>query len=234
MAMPGFDTLASWCALAAAGALHGLHPASGWPLLLACGLQGRGRIRRVLPAMALGHLAAMLLAAGGVLLPLSRGWLPRGLTLWWPWLVLALLLAQLAWRFCGAARVRVAVPHPFALAWGCGGLGMLQGAGLTLVPVLGGMCGDGMAWSGALLPALGALGLHLAAMLAAMLLAGSLAARTVAAASALGQSMRRTSPFQGEAFSWNRSCRYCTSSSSAMKSGTTKSAGLRLPSLPTA
>ncbi len=110
--MPALDTFAPWFATAMAGVLHGLHPASGWPLMAACGLRRGGRWWRMLPAAVLG----------------------------------------------------------------CAGLGFLPVAGLALVPALAGVCGDRMALADALWPALAALGLHLAAMWGAMLMAGRLAA----------------------------------------------------------
>lgn len=48
------------------------------------------------------------------------------------------------------------------------------------------------------------------------------------------QGSRRTSPFVAVASSWKRSYRYWASSSASTKSGTTKPAGARLPSLPMA
>jgi len=54
-----------WLALAALGAFHGLNPAMGWLLAVALGLQEgrRAAVWRALPAVALGHEAAVALAA---------------------------------------------------------------------------------------------------------------------------------------------------------------------------
>jgi hypothetical protein len=58
--------LAPWLGLTALGAFHGLNPAMGWLLAVARGLQEerRAAVWRALLAVALGHEAAIALAAG--------------------------------------------------------------------------------------------------------------------------------------------------------------------------
>ena len=58
-----------WLLVAGAGALHGLHPASGWPLASACAWRGRdwrGAARAMVP-LAAGHVGAVALFAAAVM-----------------------------------------------------------------------------------------------------------------------------------------------------------------------
>ncbi len=191
--MPGPESLAPWLAMAATGALHGLHPASGWPLMVAGGQRGRGLLRALWP-LALGQLAAVLLVVGPALLPVPRagvpGWLAgAGWALAAALLLLLLLLLLMGlagWRARAAMRRQPRLPRGAGLVLGGCGLTLLQGTGLALVPMLGGWCGPGTAPGPSLLPALAALGLHLAAMFAA----GGLAAYAVAAGWARGGACR--------------------------------------------
>lgn len=164
-----------WIAVAALGALHGLNPASGWPMVAACGVHSyslAGALRALWP-MAAGHLASVALVAGAVALGLgSAGPLLQ-------WLAGALLLALVA-RHC-TRRTRPGGHAPIAKA----GLALWSfiastshGAGLMLVPALVPLClGDGPAReitaSGSLAFGLAAVGVHMAAMLA---VTGALAA----------------------------------------------------------
>lgn len=166
-----------WLLAAGAGALHGLHPASGW-MFLACGARsrsGHGWPRLLLP-LALGHVAA--LAAVAAALP----WASRWRFAIDPWLLQAacavVTLGVLALRVRGLALPR---------AWSDAGLalwsfvvGAAQGAGLALVPALAGWCA-----AGARAPhreALDAVGLAVVA--ASLHLAGMLAGTAVAAVAA--------------------------------------------------
>ncbi len=58
-----------WLLVAGAGALHGLHPASGWPLASACAWRGRDwRVAaRAMVPLAAGHVAAVALFAAAVM-----------------------------------------------------------------------------------------------------------------------------------------------------------------------
>jgi len=57
-----------WLAVAGAGALHGLNPASGWVLAAARGVRAgdRAQALRALLPLALGHATSVALVAGGV------------------------------------------------------------------------------------------------------------------------------------------------------------------------
>src|SRR5207247_2374003 len=58
------DAIAPWVGLALLGAYHGVNPAMGWLFAVALGLQEgrRSAVLRALPAIALGHEAAISLA----------------------------------------------------------------------------------------------------------------------------------------------------------------------------
>ncbi len=136
-----------WLALAGAGALHGLNPATGWGLA-ACSRDARSAL---LP-IALGHAAAV----GGVALLVALGasmsagqWLCGGL------LLLALLKRH--------AKAGLAL-------WSCL-VASAHGSGLMLVPALVPLCLSAspareITASGSLLLALAAVAVHMAAMLA--------------------------------------------------------------------
>lgn len=168
------DILWPWITIAAMGALHGLHPATGWGLAMAWSLRAHDRsipLRALLP-MAAGHLASVAPVAAAV------AW---GRTLPMP------VLLGVAGGLCGV----MVLAHgsdlaPRGLRKPAGPVGMAlwsfaaataHGAGLALVPALAPLClGDGGAGGGAsgggtpstpLLLALAALGVHTVAMLAA-------------------------------------------------------------------
>ena len=136
-----------WIALAGAGALHGLNPATGWGLA-ACSRDAR---RALLP-IALGHAAAVggvaiLIALGGAL---GAGQLACGL----------LLLLALALR---RAKAGLAL-------WSCLAASA-HGSGLMLAPALVPLCLSAspareITASGSLLLALAAVAVHMVAMLA--------------------------------------------------------------------
>lgn len=145
--MAGAASLWPWLALAGAGALHGLNPATGWGLA-ACS----GDARRALLPIALGHAAAV----GGVAVLVALGAsLSTG-----QWLCSALLLLALLRR---RAKAGMAL-------WSCL-VASAHGSGLMLVPALVPLCLSAspareITASGSLLLALAAVGVHMAAMLA--------------------------------------------------------------------
>lgn len=110
---------------------------------------------RAATAIACGHLASMAVAAAALALrlPLDRPALQWGAG--------ALLAAALACRL----RQGHALAGQAGMALWAFIASTAHGAGLLLVPALMAVCGSGA--SGPLLQALGAMGLHLAAMLAA-------------------------------------------------------------------
>ncbi|AMO22342.1 hypothetical protein GCM10027034_26770 [Ramlibacter solisilvae] len=167
------DSLWPWLAVAGAGALHGVNPASGW-LFAACGprLDGRSRPLRALATIAVAHLAAVamvLLMLGGVPATSPSRLAVDPLVLQGLAAVLLLLPPALhavrgqapgrAWGMLGHAGLALWV---FAVSTG-------HGAGLMLVPLLAPLCASAgpaqqsMAAGAVLL----ALAVHLAGMLAA-------------------------------------------------------------------
>ena len=158
-----------WIAVAALGALHGLNPASGWPIVAACGVHSHslaGALRALWP-MAAGHLASVALVAGAVALGLrSAGTLLQ-------WLAGGLLRGLVALHCTRRTQPgsRRAAPARAGLALWSFIASTSHGAGLMLVPALVPLClGDGPAReitaSGSLAFGLAAVGVHMAAMLA--------------------------------------------------------------------
>ena len=164
-----------WLAVAGAGALHGLNPASGWAFMAA-----RGRARgvrtgawRALAPVAIGHAAsvAAIVALATLGLMAQRGVLP--------WLAGGLAI------FAAAVHVAGHLPQSFDALAGQAGvalwsftMGVAHGTGLMLVPALIPLCLSGspareITASGSLALALAAVAVHLAALLGA---AGAMAA----------------------------------------------------------
>jgi hypothetical protein len=179
-----------WLSLLALGAFHGLNPAMGWLFAVALGLQER-RLRAVTSALgpiALGHalaigLAAVVVGVVGLVLPQRLLLAVGGAAL------LGFAGFKVATRFRHPRWVGMRVSPRELVLWSFL-MASAHGAGLMLVPVLVGLRGEGvpsaLAHAGhvshgghqasaardALLPALAAVGLHSAAMLA---VAGALA-----------------------------------------------------------
>lgn len=167
-----------WVAVAAAGAVHGLNPATGWALA-AARAQARVSLLRALAPIALGHLAsvAMVAAAVPAALQLGVGFHPlllQGVAAAW---LLVLLVRH--WRARAARRACAPWGRTGTALWSFIA-GTAHGAGWMLVPALASVCGgDGAAReitaSGSMVLALAAVGVHLATMLAttAMVAAGA-------------------------------------------------------------
>jgi len=173
-----------WLSLLALGAFHGLNPAMGWLFAVALGLQER-RLRAVTAALgpiALGHALAIGVAVGavsmlGLVIP-QRLLLALGGTA-----LLGFAAYKIATRFRHPRWVGMRVTPRELVLWSFL-MASAHGAGLMLVPVLVGLRGEGvssalahaghlghaghqpMAANEALLPALAAVSLHAAAMLA--------------------------------------------------------------------
>lgn len=155
-----------WLAVAAAGAVHGLNPATGWALA-AVRAQGRAGLLRALAPIALGHLAAVAMVAAAVPAALQLGIAFHPLVLQGVAAAGLVALCVRHWRGRGRAcapwaRTGVALWSFIA--------GTAHGAGWMLVPALASVCGgDGAARqitaSGSMALALAAVGVHLAAML---------------------------------------------------------------------
>jgi hypothetical protein len=182
--MSAMTTYWPWISLLALGAFHGLNPAMGWLFAVSLGLQER-RLRAVTTALApiaLGHalaigLAAVAVGTLGVVIP-QRLLLALGGTA-----LLGFAAYKVATRFRHPRWVGMRVSSRELVFWSFL-MASAHGAGLMLVPVLTGLRGEGissalahadhlghaahqpMAANAALLPALAAVGLHSAAMLA--------------------------------------------------------------------
>jgi hypothetical protein len=182
--MPTLNESWPWLSLAALGAFHGLNPAMGWLFAVALGLQER-RLRAVTVALgpiALGHalaigLAAVAVGVLGVVIP-QRLLLALGGTA-----LLGFAVYKVATRFRHPRWVGMRVGPRELVLWSFL-MASAHGAGLMLAPVLIALRGEGVpgalahaghmghgehqmvASTDALLPALAAVGLHSAAMLA--------------------------------------------------------------------
>lgn len=162
------DALWPWLAVAGGGALHGLNPASGWLPAAACGLRSGDRIQalRALVPIAAGHVLAVALVGAVLAFNLA---MDRGLA---QALAAVLLVAVLLTHCSGRAPDRMRAPAGQAgLALWSFMVSTAHGAGLMLVPALAPLCarpglaGVPAAWD-PWLPALAAVGVHTAAMLA--------------------------------------------------------------------
>lgn len=178
-----------WLAVAAAGALHGLNPLTGWALAAWPVAHGAAAQRpRLLLPIAAGHLGAALVVAAAVPAALSFG------LAFEPWVAQALaagLLLVLALRHFGGASHRAtgAVQGRTVLTLWSFVLGLGHGAGWMLMPALASLCasdtpGREITASGSLLLGMAAVGVHMSAMLAttAAMAAGVRAVRAVGAA----------------------------------------------------
>ncbi len=133
--------MALWWAVIASGLYHGVNPGMGWPLAVSAALmQRRARaMTAALAALAGGHLLAML----AILLPFS---LMSALVVWERELrvgagivVVAMGLFLLLYR--RHPRFLARVPPGRLVLWSFLAA-MAHGAGLMLVPIYLGLCGD--------------------------------------------------------------------------------------------
>jgi hypothetical protein len=132
---------ALWWAVIASGLYHGINPGMGWPLAVAAALMERRAtaMPKALAALAAGHFLAMT----AILLPFT---LMTTLVMWERelrigagLLVIAMGLFLLVYRRHPRFLARVP-PHKLAL-WSFLAA-MAHGAGLMLVPIYLGLCGD--------------------------------------------------------------------------------------------
>lgn len=160
-----------WLAVAAAGALHGLNPLTGWAFAAWRAAPGAPAQRpRLLAPIAAGQVAAVLAVAAAVPLALELGlefqpWLPQALA--------AALLLVLALRHFGGGRAQhgAAPAARKAIALWSFVVGIGHGAGWMLVPALASVCASDapareITASGSLLLGMAAVAVHLVAMLA--------------------------------------------------------------------
>ncbi|WP_027232207.1 hypothetical protein [Phyllobacterium sp. UNC302MFCol5.2] len=167
-------SISPWLVLAGLGVFHGLNPAMGWLFAVALGLHRGSRmvVLRSLVPIALGHAASIaVVAVVAVLLGFIFDQRPLEIAAG------ILLLAWAAYQAAYGHRHRMRV----GMTTGMVGLGFwsflmasAHGAGLMLVPVVIPLClasmpGQDLTAAGSLLIALAAVGTHMAAMLAVIL-----------------------------------------------------------------
>ena len=171
-----------WLALAGVGALHGLHPATGWVAMAAWRLRGgeRATAWRALAAIAAGHAGAISLVA---LLATVGALGERGLL---PWLAGGLAFFVAAVHVSGQlpCSLRPSAADAGLALWSLA-MACVQSAGMRLVPALVPLCVSGspareLTASGSAWAALAAVGVHLGAMLLAAGAMAALAGRGVA------------------------------------------------------
>ncbi len=156
-----------WLALAGAGALHGLNPATGWLCAVAWGVRQRDSTQtlRALMPIALGHGASVALVAAAVALGVSMDRVL--LQVLAGVLLVALALIHLAGT--KSSWTRAPAGHAGIAVWSFM-MSSAHGAGLMLVPALIPLCvtpvpGSQSTVSTALIMALAGVGVHTAAML---------------------------------------------------------------------
>lgn len=162
------SSLWSWLAVAGAGALHGLNPATGWMFAAAWGVQSRDRAQalRALVPIAIGHATSIALVAATVALGLSM----NGVALQALGGALLVVVAVVHLWSSKTKRARTPAGHAGLTLWSFM-MSTAHGAGLMLVPALIPLCmGNAPAReitaSGSFTLALAAVGVHTAAMLA--------------------------------------------------------------------
>lgn len=184
-----------WLAVAGAGALHGLNPATGWMFAAAWGVQSRDRSQalRALVPIAVGHAASVALVAAAVALGLSMDRVVLQV------LAGVLLVVIAVYHLPGrkARRARMQAGH-VGLALCSFMTATAHGAGLMLAPALTLCMGDASARpitaSASLTLVLAVVGVHTAAMLAVTGMIASEVCRGFDAGARLLQSLRRKPP----------------------------------------
>jgi hypothetical protein len=159
-----------WIVIAGLGLYHGINPAMGWLFAVALGLhrKSQGVVLLSLVPIALGHAAAVAATLAAFLM---LGLVIDHAVL--TWLAAAALIAWAAWHALYGHRQRLLVGMQTGLvgllAWSFV-MASAHGAGLMLMPALMPLCAGApaAAGTGMMLPALAAVGLHTAAMLAAI------------------------------------------------------------------
>ena len=158
-----------WMAVAGLGALHGLNPANGWMFAAAWGVRARAgaEARRALLPIGIGHVASVAIVACAFAQGLSMDrTLVQGLAG-------TLLIGAASIRLLRGAGQRTPITmhtgHVGVALWSFL-MATAHGAGLMLVPALASMClannpAREITASGSLVLALGAVGVHTAAML---------------------------------------------------------------------
>jgi len=173
-----------WLAVAGAGALHGLNPATGWMFAAAWGVGSRDQAQalRALMPIGLGHAASVGLVAGVVVLGVSMGRVMLQVVA--GALLAAVVALHVFRRRTAPGRSPSPAGHAGLALWSFM-MSTAHGAGLMLVPALVPLCmGEAsaardIAASGALFLAVAAVGVHSAAMLAVTGLVAAIVCRSV-------------------------------------------------------
>lgn len=163
-----------WLVLVGLGVVHGAHPLGGWALAAASAGSPHAEARAidfgpVLVAIAIGHLAALVVATSFVLAGVStdRAEVAR---ITGAVLVIVAITPWLPARTGSRTRQATALRH-LGCAFAAFCMGSLSGVGLMLLPAIGGLCvaalpAPALVAGGSLPIALGAVAVHLATMLA--------------------------------------------------------------------
>lgn len=159
-----------WLAVAGLGAVHGLHPASGWLFAAGMGLRRNSRktIYVSLVPIVIGHALSIVMVAGAFVV---FGWVAQARSL-----ATIAGFALVAWALLHALRGDTARRHTTNGGGMLGLLGwsfvisMTHGTGLLLVPVVLPLCLSGspageLFATSSMTVAIAALGLHLTALL---------------------------------------------------------------------
>ncbi|MEC4722344.1 hypothetical protein RY831_24580 [Noviherbaspirillum sp. CPCC 100848] len=157
-----WNSLWPWMAVAGAGALHGLNPATGWMFAAALGVRSHDRMQalRALIPIAVGHAGAIGLVAAALVLGLRMDRVAL------QFMAAGLFVIVAGFHLLGRmpAAARKTAGHAGLALWSFM-MATMHGAGLMLLPSLFAIC-SGNASTGeitasdSLLPALGAIGLH--------------------------------------------------------------------------
>jgi hypothetical protein len=178
------EALWPWMAVAAAGALHGIHPATGWALAAWRAADRRQMLRALLP-IGIGHAASVVVVAAAVPAAMQIGvtFDPRVLQ----GLGAAMLLTLALRHVRGTHRTSGGRSGSAGLALWSFIVGTGHGAGWLLVPALVPLCGGTLPGreltaSGSLWLSLAAASVHMAAMLGTVALMAAGVRRGVRAA----------------------------------------------------
>lgn len=163
-----WDSLWQWLAVAGAGALHGLNPATGWMFAAAWGVRSHDRMQALLALIpiAIGHAASTGLVGAALLFGLRMD--RTALQLMAAGLLAVVAALHLFKRVPAVARKPAG--HAGLALWSFM-MATLHGAGLMLLPSLISLCsanvptGETTA-SDSLLPVLAAISVHTIAMIA--------------------------------------------------------------------
>lgn len=137
----GWPRIGLWFAVVASGLYHGANPAMGWPLALTSGLMAR-RARALFAALgylSAGHMLAMFaMMAPFAMLAVLLAW-QRDIRIGVSALVIGFGVVQLSRR--RHPRVLARIP-PSRLALWSFAVAIAHGAGLMLLPIYLGLCGN--------------------------------------------------------------------------------------------